>query len=712
MSYRQRDKIHQETPISERILSSMRHAGRPLYLREIMHFSHIRAHEKREAKDIVADLVKRGRLFLLKGNRYGVSDLMKLVRGRLIAHHDGFGFVRPEDGGGPDIFIPACAMKGAVHGDRVVVRVEKTRRKRPEGSILRILERGVRHVVGTFHQGKDISRVIPEEERLFFEILIPNRCRREAKDGQVVLTEIDSFPSRGRDPEGHILEVIGDPDDIEVQSKIVIYKYGLPHVFPPEVQAQVKALPHTLLPEERQGYRDLHELPLVTIDGENARDFDDAIFVKKTRTGFVLTVAIADVSHYVPKDSPIDLAARERGTSVYFPSVVVPMLPEALSNHLCSLLPNEDRLAILVNISFDREANVRRASFSRAIIRSHRRFTYKEVRKILVDRDRDLIAENRQFIKDLNVMVELAEALSERRRQRGSIDFDLPEPEVVLGLTGNLEEIVRRERNIAHRIIEEFMIAANEAVASFLTKKEIPGIYRIHEPPDPDKLIKFVEFVQDLGIDIEPPEQIDSKWCQTVLKRVSGNPHEYIVNMVLLQAMKLAVYSQKNIGHFGLASPSYLHFTSPIRRYPDLVVHRILKANMRRVRKRPIYSEELEVLSQECSARERVGMEAEREMFDRLKVRFMADKIGEEYDAIISGVTSFGFFVELRDMFISGVVRLVDMADDYYILDQARQRLIGQRTHRVFQLGELIRVRVKAVDIARRHINFQVVADR
>jgi len=720
MPQKQKNKIHQKTcsqyqgiPLSDRILAAMHHAGHPLYLREIMRLSHLKPNEKKETRAVVADLVSQGKLFLLKGNRYGVSDLMKLVRGRLIAHHDGFGFVQPESGEGPDVFIPARALKGAVHGDRVVVRVEKTRKRRSEGSILRVLERGIRRVVGTFHQGKGVSTVIPEDDRLLFEILISNRHTAKAKDGQVVLTEIDSFPSKGKNPEGRVLEVIGDPDDMEVQTRIVIYKHKLPHVFTPEVLAQAEALPQALIPEEWQGRKDLRELPLVTIDGENARDFDDAVSVKKTRTGFILTVAIADVSHYVPEDSPIDLAAKDRGTSVYFPSAVVPMLPETLSNHLCSLLPNEDRLAIAVNISFDREANIRRTSFSKAIIRSHCRFTYKEVRKILVDRDRELVARNRKFIKHLNWMVELAEALSEKRRQRGSIDFDLPEPEVILGLTGNLEEIVLRERNIAHRIIEEFMIAANEAVASFLTKKEIPGIYRIHEAPDPDKLAEFVKFVQDLGIDIQAPEQVSPKWCQTVLKKASGNPHEYVVNMVLLRTMKLAVYSSRNIGHFGLASPTYLHFTSPIRRYPDLIVHRILKANMKRVRKRPIYSEgQLEVLGQDCSARERVGMEAEREMFDRLKVRFMADKIGEVYESIISGVTSFGFFVELRDIFISGVVRLVDMADDYYILDQARQRLIGQRIHKVFRLGQLVRVKVKTVDIARRHINFEVIVDQ
>jgi ribonuclease R len=707
-SSRKSEKIHPLSP--QHILAVMRNVGRPLYFREIIHFFHLRPEEKNKARAIVAGLVREGTLVLLKGNRYGISDFMELVTGRLSVHPDGFGFVQPETGKGEDVFIPARGLKGAVHDDLVMARVEKTSGKGIEGSILRVLERGVKLVVGTFHKGRNVSIVLPEENRLLYEIMVPNKYTAKARNGQVVLAEIERFPSEGRNPEGRVVEVLGDLDDMGVQTKIVIHKHGLPYIFPPDAMAQAGALPQAVIPEDIRDRKDLRDLPLVTIDGEHARDFDDAVFVKKTRTGFVLTVAIADVSHYVPDDSPVDQAGLERGTSVYFPNAIVPMLPEALSNHLCSLIPGEDRLAIAVNISFDREANIRRAGFFKAVIRSHCRFTYKEVRCILVANDKDLIARNRKHIKHLKWMAELAEVLSERRRQRGSIDFDLPEPEMVLGIRGNLEEIVRRERSIAHRIIEEFMIAANEAVALFLAKKEIPVIYRVHEPPDRDKVNEFVNFGRIMGMDIKVPEKISPKWCQKVLKEASGKPYEYIINTVLLRAMKQAIYSSKNIGHFGLASPTYLHFTSPIRRYPDLIVHRILKANMKRPRKRPVYTEEqLETLGQHCSIRERGGMEAEREMFDRLKVRFMEDKIGEVYEGIISGVISFGFFVELKDMFISGVVRLVDIADDYYVLDQDRQRLVGQRTHKVFYLGQAVRVRVKAVNVVRMHINFEIV---
>ena len=710
-SSRKSEKLPPLSP--ERILTVMRNAGRPLYLREIIHLSHLRPDERNKARAIVTSLVREGKLVLLKGDRYGISDLMKLVTGRLSVHPDGFGFVQQETGKGDDVFIPARGIKGAVHGDHVVARVEKTSGKGIEGSILRVLERGVDRVVGTFQKGRSVSTVLPEDNRLLYEIMVPNKYTAKARNGQVVLAEIKNFPPEGRNPEGRVVEVLGNPDDMGVQTKIVIHKHGLPHIFPPDAMAQAEALPQAIIPNDIQGRKDLRDLPLVTIDGEQARDFDDAVFVKKTRTGFVLTVAIADVSHYVPDKSPVDQTGIERGTSVYFPNAVVPMLPEKLSNHLCSLIPGEDRLAIGVNISFDREANVRRANFFKAVIRSHCRFTYKEVRCILVNKDEELIAKNRKHIKHLKWMVELTEALSEKRRQRGSIDFDLPEPEMILGIRGNLEEIVRRERSIAHRIIEEFMIAANEAVALFLTKKDIPAMYRVHELPARDKVNELVGFARILGMNIKVPDEITPKWCQKVLKEASGKPHEYIINTVLLRTMKQAVYSSQNIGHFGLASPNYLHFTSPIRRYPDLIVHRILKANMKRPRKRPVYTEEqLETLGQHCSVRERGAMEAEREMFDRLKVRFMADKIGEVFEGIISGVISFGFFVELKDMFISGAVRLVDIVDDYYVLDQDKQRLVGRRTHRIFHLGQTVKVRVKAVNVSRMHINFEIVNDK
>ncbi len=715
MSRRKSKKIKGKRPGSaavtrERVLAVMAQAGHPLFLREIIHYCHVRPEQKNEVRKVVSDLVRQGKIILLKGNRYGLAEQMRLVTGRLIVHPDGFGFVRPDEPGVEDVFIPPKRLKGAIHGDKVVARVERIRAKGPEGSIVRILERGLDRVIGVFRSGRKVATVIPEDERLHFEVIIPLDAAMDAQDDQVVMAEIEDFSDRVKNPIGRVVEVLGDPDDLGVQTKIVMHKFDLPMDFAHETLAHAKALPDSVRPEDFRGRKDIRDLPLVTIDGEHARDFDDAVHVSETRSGFVLTVAIADVSHYVQPGDPIDHEAVGRGTSVYFPSMVIPMLPEALSNNLCSLVPGEDRLAMVARIRFDHRGRARKANFFKAVMRSHRRFTYVEARRILRQKDVGLSPKDRKFIQLLGSMEKLAMALMEQRRRRGSIDFDLPEPEVILGLRGNLEDIVLRERNIAHRIIEEFMIAANEAVANFLVERLVPTLYRVHDKPASDKISEFVNFARTLGLDIDVPDEVTPRWCQKVLDMVSGRPQEYIINTVLLRTMQQAVYSPHNIGHFGLASSNYLHFTSPIRRYPDLIVHRILKGNLKRARKRPVYTiEALEDLGTALSARERVAMEAEREMLDRLKVRYMGDKIGEVYEGVISGVTSFGFFVELRQILVHGIVRLVDLADDYYILDQARHRLIGQRTKKVFQLGQPVTVRVKSVNIARRHVNFELV---
>ncbi len=704
----------QARSIQSAILQVMSKAGRPLFMREIVHLGNFSPKDRKKVKKVIAELIKKGDLILLKGKRYGLSSLMPIVTGTLIVHPHGFGFLHPDDPDKQDVFIPPSGLKGAIHGDKIVVRIERHKGNRYEGSVLRILDRNLNQVIGTYIQGKRFGRVIPEDDRLLFEVIVPRKQSKGALNGQIVLAKIEDFEPGRRNPEGIVTKVLGNADDILVQTQIVIYKHSLPHNFSKEAIKEARALGKTVsLDSLEHDRKDIRDLPLVTIDGENARDFDDAVYVNKTRKGYTLTVAIADVSYYVPLDSALDAEALERGTSVYFPNKVVPMFPEAISNNLCSLVLDQDRLALVARIFFDRTANVRRVSFFKAVMRSHRRFTYEEVRAIVVDRDETAIKENKEFFKQLQWMEELARLIRKRRLKRGSIDFDLPEPRVVLGITGRLEDIVRRERDFSHIIIEEFMIAANEAVARFFANKGIPALYRIHEEPDTLKIKEFVEFVQGLGIDIELPEEIDPAWCQNIIERVKGRPQEYVVNTLLLRTMKQAVYSPNNCGHFGLASPLYLHFTSPIRRYPDLIVHRILKANLRRVRKRPVYSvEALEDLGRHCSARERTAMEAEREMLDRLKVRFMADKIGQVYTGVISGVTSFGFFVELREVFVEGAVRLVDMADDYYIFDQAKHRLIGRHHHKVFQLGQVLKVRVKSVDVSMRHVNFELVEEK
>lgn len=702
------------------ILEVMRQAGRPLLLREIL--KALNATGQKTAKpdllNAMEGLVKAGKVVELKGNRYGLTDMLRLVTGRLSVHPDGFGFVTPDDAVAKsrtmDIFIPFKAIKGAIHGDRVAVRIEGERGRRIEGTVIRILERSIEKTIGIFHKKKGVSVVTPEDERLNFDILVASKDTMKAKDGQVVVVELlsptEQLEVEGRNLPGRVIEILGDPDDMDVQVQIVIQKHQLPHTFSDEALKEADILPDTVQPKECAERQDLRQLPIITIDGETARDFDDAVHVAKTRTGYRLIVAIADVAHYIKKGSDMDKEAIERGTSVYFPNKVVPMLPEKLSNHMCSLMPHTDRLALVAEITFDKQGNRKKTSFYEAVIHSHRRCTYTEVAKLLSNPKNEATDPDPLFLRHLNVMAELAQRLHALRRQRGSIDFDLPEPVVVLGITGELAEIVKRERNQAHEIIEEFMIAANEAVADFFSTKEIPTLYRVHDKPDAQKMERLLYMLQELGIHMEKPEEITPDWCQSILQKVKGANQEYLINTMLLRSMRQAVYQPENIGHFGLASTDYLHFTSPIRRYPDLIAHRILKANLKRRKRIEVYSkEELVTLGNHTTSRERVAMEAEREMLERLKVRFMADKLGEVFDGIISAITSFGFFVELKAMFIEGVVRLVDLTDDYYLFDEARQKLIGERTRRVFQIGQEVRVRLKEVNIARRRINFELV---
>ncbi len=696
----------------ELILSLLKDAGHPLFMREIVHFLHAPPEMKQTVRNLVRELLKKGDIILLKGNRYGLVRQMKLITGTLVVHPDGFGFVQPENKDQADVFIPPRKLKGAVHGDLVTARVERDSPKGPEGSVIRIIERNLKNVVGIFHTGRNLGVVIPENERLHTEILIPNPKKYGDIDGQAVIARILHFSRTGTTAEGEIVRILGDPDDIEVQSGIVVSKYQLPQEFSKRAEAQAQECPDRVMEQDVAGRKDIRNLPLVTIDGEDARDFDDAVHVKKTAKSFILTVAIADVSHYVEKNSALDMDALERGTSVYFPDRVTPMLPEKLSNGICSLVPDQDRLAMVAKIYFDHSGEVRKSTFFKAVIRSHQRFTYERVQNLLDGRDRKLNRKHGPFLKFLSWMEELAGLLMEKRKRRGSIDFDLPEPEVILGLTGELESIVHRERSMAHRLIEEFMIAANEAVARFLSSRSIPALYRIHEPPEKEKIEDVVEFLRSLGHNVKVPKKITPFWCQGILRMAEGRPEEYVINSMLLRTMNQAVYSPENRGHFGLASPTYLHFTSPIRRYPDLIVHRVLKGNLRRIRKRPVYkNEELADLGRKLSQKERNAMEAEREMLDRLKVRYMEDRTGEIFHGIISSITSFGIFVELREILISGLVRLVDMSDDYYERDDKGHILRGKRTGKVYRLGQEVTLRLLSVNKARRHINFEIIQE-
>ncbi|HEY7746001.1 MAG TPA: ribonuclease R, partial [Desulfuromonadales bacterium] len=575
---------------------------------------------------------------------------------------------------------------------------------RPEGRIIRVLERAHQTVVGRFEAGRRFGYVVPADPRLGTDLFISKSAARQVRPGQMVIARIDTYPGSNRSAEGTIIEVLGDPADPEVEILTIAHKYDLPVEFPGEVLAAAAKVPDRVEEADRRGREDLRQLPTVTIDGETAKDFDDAVSVRREEDGRIrLWVSIADVGHYVAEGSPVDLEAYERGTSVYFPGKCIPMLPEKLSNGICSLNPEVERLAMTAEMLFDWQGQRLESRFYPSVIRSRARLTYTEVAAMVVQEEPATIARYPEIYPHLLVMADLARRLTAMRRQRGSLDFDLPEAEIVLDLQGRPENIVRAERNLAHRLIEEFMLAANEAVATFLAGRSAPFLYRVHEPPAAEKLQSFQEFIAhfNYGISLEKGS-VNPRKLQELLVGLEGKPEERMINQVLLRCMKQAHYSPENVGHFGLAADLYCHFTSPIRRYPDLVVHRVLRqaltaGGMPEKRKAHL-QEVLPQMGEHTSQRERRAMEAEREIISLKKCQFMADKVGEVFAGFVSGVQPFGFFVELKELFVEGLVHISSIADDFYVFEEDLHRLVGQHRRRIFQTGDEVQVTVAKVD--------------
>ena len=694
---------------AENLLQFLKEEDRPLLVREVLRGLGLGKEQRREAREHLRDLADAGKVVRIRGNRYGLPSKMNLVVGRVKAHPDGYGFVIPEKEGEEDIFISPRNLKEAMNGDRVVARIESIRKKGKEGSVIRILERKIRKVVGKFMRGKNYSYIIPEDERILQEIFIPEGETKRARPNQIVVAELTQYPTERARPVGRVTHILGYPDDPEIEPQIIIHKYDLPHRFTSAALKEAQNLPPEPSPDEYKDRMDLRGIPTFTIDGENARDFDDAVSVEREKDGGVkLYVSISDVSHYVREGTSLDEEAYLRGTSVYFPDRAIPMFPPELSNEICCLHPRVDRLTLTVEMRCDQKGERKSVQFYPSVIRSDERLTYTLVRRILVDGDLEVRKKFERLLPSLKLMADLCQELRRRRTEKGAIDFDLPEPEVILNLQGETEDIIRAERNLAHQIIEEFMIAANEAVARFMEEKGVPFIYRVHEPPKKEAIEEFRRFISHLGYRMRKDTDQSPKELQRVLFDVKGKPEERMVNQILLRSMKWARYSAKNLGHFGLASDAYTHFTSPIRRYPDLIVHRLLKRVLSKMEVQ-IAEEVLASKADHLSDRERVGMEAEREIVDRYRVRFMRDRIGEEFEGIISGVTAFGFFVELKDIFVEGLVRVTSLPDDYYQYHEKQYCLIGERTHKTFRIGDQVKVRVDRVDVERRHIDFGLI---
>ncbi|MGK2906606.1 MAG: ribonuclease R [Desulfuromonadales bacterium] len=688
------------------------HANRPLSLREIQDLLVLSAGERKTVGKSLKSMVRDGTLVQLKGGRFALPGKVNLVVGTLSVHRDGYGFVAPVDEKAQDVFVPARHVRPAMHGDRVVVRLERSLRSgRPEGRVIRVEQRACKVLVGRYQAEHGVGYVSPADPHLQDDLLIPPGSAGEARPGQMVLVEIESYPGHARGAVARVTEVLGDATDPEVEIRIAAIQFNLPYEFSAEVLAEAERIAVTVDGAELAGREDLRHLDFVTIDGETARDFDDAVAIARLARGYRLWVAIADVAHYVPAGGVIDQQALERGTSVYFPGACLPMLPEALSNGICSLNPQADRLVLVAELDFDAGGQRIGLRFCQAVMHSRARLTYTEVAAVLVDKDPVIRAERQALLADLEVMRELAELRIECRRQRGSLDFDLPEAQIHLDLQGRTENIVRTERNLAHRLIEEFMLAANEAVAAWLVQQHEPLIFRVHEAPSEGKIAAFQEFIayfnQGLAL---PAEGLKPKLLQELLDRVSGQPEEHVINHVLLRSLPQAYYSVNNLGHFGLAADNYCHFTSPIRRYPDLAVHRILKNKLAGRRPaRPGNNVALEEIAQRSSVAERRAMEAERDIVKLKKCQFVADKVGEKYHGMVTSVHAFGFFVELQEIYVEGLVHVSTLADDFYQYEEERHRLIGMNRRREFGIGTPVEVSVHKVDLDRREIDFRLI---
>jgi len=681
---------------------------KPVSFRELLELMDLNRNDRPALKKALLELTGAGELVYVRGKRFGLPMKMNLLHGVLSCSRDGVGYVMPEKGG-EQILVRQPNMGGAMHGDEVIARIEEKRRRgRLEGRIIRILRRAHRVLIGRYIKVSQFGCVVPVEEKIFTDIRIPYGESGGAVEGMLVEAEIVEYPSSRGGAVGRILQTIGYPSDPAVDLQLVMRFYDLPGEFPPEVLKAANEIETEVHDADIQGRKDFRKDLLVTIDGEDARDFDDAVSIELLPSeGYRLGVHIADVSHYVSEGSVPDLEARLRGTSTYFPDKVIPMLPFELSHGICSLNPGVDRLTMSVLIDLDREGRTLSYTIHPAVIRSAARLTYTEVEKVIEKKTGRGRAVNEELVRSLLLMAALSRKLRRKREKRGSLDFDLPASEFIRDAHGEVMGIYRAPRLRSHSIIEEFMILANEVVAEYLTRREIPFLYRIHEEPEEDAYEELSEILTDFGIRLKGKSPKD---FQHVLSALKGRPEESYLSHFVLRTLMLARYSPVNRGHFGLASLDYCHFTSPIRRYPDLVVHRILKEALKSGSLGSARTEELNPelpsLAVECSRLERRSEEAEREFVDRKKARFMEDKIGETFSGHVSGVASFGFFVELDEYFIEGLVRLTSLGDDYYCFLERERTLRGENSGRTFRIGDAVQVRVSRVEVLKGFVDF------
>ena len=701
-------------PSREAVLEILRQRARPVPRKDLMKALGLPSHKQQEAMDNrLRAMVRDGQIILNRGNDYCLLDRLDVVVGRVIGHRDGYGFVVPDEGG-DDLYLSPRQMREVIHGDRVAVRIKGyDNRGRPEGSLVEVLERNTSEVVGRYARESGVGFVVPDNPRVAHMVAIAPRRTAGAKPGEIVVAEIIEQPRKGAQPVGRITEVLGAADAPGIETETAIRAHGIPFRWPEPAVAEADALGSRVLAADKRGREDLRELPLVTIDGADAKDFDDAVFCERKGQGWRLVVAIADVSHYVAPASPLDEEARERGTSVYFPRRVVPMLPESLSNGLCSLNPRVDRLCMVCEMHVDVAGRITVSRFFEGLMRSHARLTYDEVAAAVVEGDagaRDRIG---KLLPHIEHLFEVYRSLAKARRARGAIDFDIPEVGFAFDRRGRIARVVPRHRNDAHRVIEECMIAANVEAARFLRKRRLPTLFRVHTGPEEESLEDLAAFLGAYGVKMPRRDRLEPKHYSQIVDQVRGRPDEALIETVLLRSLSRAVYTPDCKGHFGLALEEYAHFTSPIRRYPDLMVHRAIRHALRGRGSGglPYDKAGMERLGVSCSAAERRADDATREALDWLKCEFMQSKIGEEFDALVTGVMDFGLFVQIPDLQIEGLVHVSSLGSDYFRRDPVRRSLVGERSGQSWQLSDSIRVRVARVDLDSRKIDFDPVAE-
>ena len=699
----------------DKILAFMKdEAYKPLTFKELLQAFEIQGKMKKTLLVALNELEDEGKIIFTRSERYGVPEKMNLVKGTLEGHQKGYAFLIPDDINLKDLFISPVDMNGAMHGDRVIVRPMKVLEdvKSPEGKVIRIIERANQYVIGTFQKSRHFGFVVPDDKRISFDIFVPKEEFNNAQENNKVSVKITEWPDQRKNPEGTIVEVIGNIEDTKTHIDAVLLSKKVRQVFPEDVIKEAKKVSEEGIHEqELKRRKDLRGLNIITIDGSDAKDLDDAVYAEKLNDSeYMLGVHIADVTHYVKEDRKLDKEALKRATSIYITDRVIPMLPKELSNGVCSLNPGEDKLTLSVEMIINNDGKVTDYKIFESIMNNRYRMTYDDVTEIIENNGEKLSVKYKDIVPMLKVMEELSLILRRKRDIRGAIDFEFPERKIITDENGKAIDVTKYERRTSHKIIEEFMLVCNETVAEHYYWLNMPFVYRVHEDPDEEKMYEFSKFIHNFGYTLKGND-VHPKELQQLLNKIKDTKEESLINTMMLRSLKKAIYSPDASTHFGLAAKYYCHFTSPIRRYPDLQIHRIIKGQIN-----GRYSEEAlqklfertAMVAEQSSKMERVADEVERDT-DKIKIaEFMSDKIGEEYEGVVSGVTNFGIFIEL-DNTVEGLVHISNMVDDYYIYDNEKKELFGQGSHKVFKIGDSVKIKVDKVNIAKAEIDFALI---